>query len=81
MKLKKNMRLRKEIKKNQANSSEPPKPGLILKTHNLWKPKLGLNQETQFLTNITLNDEIKKTINLKKLPKWKNSNKKNGEQI
>jgi hypothetical protein len=62
------MSLKKE-KKQKANIGEPPKPQLISKTRNPWNPRLGLNQETQLLTNLMLNDEknqFKKFIKLKK---------------
>ena len=50
-KLKKNNRIKKRIKKhhlkktkNQAKSGEPPKQGIVSKTHNPWSLRLRLNQ-------------------------------------
>ena len=66
-----------EKRKKQANSGKSSKSGLISQTCNLLNSRPGLNQESQFPTNLILNDEIKKYINLKKKFKVKkNSNKK-----
>ena len=64
MKLK-NMSLKKRKKK--ANSSKSSKLELISKTLNQWNLRPNLNKETQFLTNLMLNDKIKKNTNLKNL--------------
>ena len=61
---KKNMSFEK--RKKQANSGKSSKSGLISQTCNLLNSRPGLNQESQFPTNLILNDEIKKYINLKK---------------
>jgi hypothetical protein len=63
-KKKKNMSFEK--RKKQANSGKSSKSGLISQTCNLLNSRPGLNQESQFPTNLILNDEIKKYINLKK---------------
>jgi hypothetical protein len=56
-------------RKKQANSGEPSKPWLISQTFNLLNSRLRLNQESQFPTNLILNDEIKKIYQFKKISK------------
>ena len=65
------MSFKKEKKIEEANSSEPPKPELILKTRNPWNHILELDQEVQFPINLILKDKIRKNINLKNLSKKK----------
>jgi hypothetical protein len=52
------MKLKQKIawkgKKKPSKSSGCPKPGLIFQTPNSWNPRLGLNQEPQFSTNLML---------------------------
>ena len=55
----KNTSLKKK-KQNQANLDESSTLGLISQTCNPWNPKLGLNQEAQFPSNLILKDEIRK---------------------
>jgi len=55
----------KKGKKKQANPNEFSKPGLISQTCNLWNPRFGLNQVSQFPTNLMLKDEIGKKPILK----------------
>jgi hypothetical protein len=59
------MSLKKE--KNQANSGKTPKPWLISKTCNSWNPRLELDYEAQFSTNLILNNENMKKSILKKI--------------
>jgi hypothetical protein len=65
------MSFKKEKKIKEANSSEPPKLELILKTRNPWTHILELDQEVHFLNNLILKDKIRKNINLKNLSKKK----------
>jgi len=50
----------KKARKKKTNLGESPKPGLIFQIHNPWNLRSMINQEAQFLTNLMLNDEIKK---------------------
>ena len=54
------MSLKKGKEKKKANLSEPSKPLLTFKIHNSWNSILEHNQKAQTLTNLILNDEIKK---------------------
>jgi hypothetical protein len=76
MKLK-NMSLKKKRKK--ANPNKPFKLELISKTLNQWNLRPKLNKETQFLTNLMLNDKIKKILIYKICQSKKHSNQNNGD--
>jgi hypothetical protein len=53
-------------KKNQINPSKFFKFKLISQIHNSWNLRSRLNQETQLLINLMLNNKIKKKhINFK----------------
>jgi len=63
--------LQERKKIEEANSSEPPKPELILKTRNPWNHILELDQEVQFPINLILKDKIRKKYQFKKFIKEK----------
>jgi hypothetical protein len=67
------MKLKKyALKKRKRKLSKPgrfSKFRLISQTRNLWNLRPVINQEFKFSTNLILNDEIRKNINLIKFPK------------
>jgi len=56
-----------DVKKEEKKLSKISKPGLIFQIHNLWNPRLMLNEEAQLSTNKIMEHEIvKKGINQEK---------------
>jgi len=65
----------------EKNRSKPSKPEIFSKTRNSINHENWFNQKTYFLTNLILNDKIRKYINKKTCKSKKDGNKKNVDKM